>query len=156
MAAILLFLLWHFLRPKEENILYVAVLDESLKEEEEIALKEELEQLFSAEGHQRVVIDDSFYMKDGTLDKLEIYLHSGQVDAIIAEEDAYKELAGYGFFQNLDEFLGEKAAVQYREYYCCAAGYQENEEISFEDTETGRGRCGHMVWTYLTASSLEV
>lgn len=39
----------YFLRPKEEKVLDVAVLDESLRQEETVVLKEELEQLFSVE-----------------------------------------------------------------------------------------------------------
>lgn len=138
LAAIVLFLLWHFLSPKDENILYVAVLDESLNEKETAALTEELKKLFSAGEHQKVMIDDSFYMKDGALDKLEIYLHSGQIDVVIAEKDTYEELAGFGFFQNLEEFPDEKAA-RYQAHYQYAAGYQENELVSFEDNETGKG-----------------
>lgn len=136
------FLLWHFLKPKEETIFYAAVIDEELKEQKTQKLTGELEQLYGADGkYRRVMIDDSFYMKDGAQTKLEVYLHSRQIDVIILEEELYRQFAGYGFFKDIRRILDEEACLKYEEYFLNAAGYRESEdgEVSFEDHETGQG-----------------
>ena len=57
---------------------------------------------------------------------------------MIANEDTYRKLAGYGYFQDMDEVLGE-ASAEYRDIYVEAAGYKESEGVSFEDHESGQG-----------------
>lgn len=141
-VLIVMFLLWHFLKPREETVLYAAVIDESLEEEKTQKLIEELEQFYGADGkYQKVMIDDSFYIKDGAQAKLEVYLHSGQIDVIIAEEELYRQFAGYGFFKDIRTVLDKEASLRYEDDFLYTAGYQENEneEISFEDHETGQG-----------------
>lgn len=132
------FLLWHFLKPREEILLYVAVIDEALDEKKAAQMTKELNRLYGADGKRRkVMLDDSFYMKDGALEKLEVYLHSGQIDVIIADEKTWREFAGYGFLEDVEE-VDENG--KYRDSYCYAPGYRENEEISFDDYETGEGK----------------
>lgn len=132
-----IFLLWHFLKPKNETVLYVAVMDESLDAEKAGQMTEELNRMFGADGAKRkVILDDSFYRKDGALEKLEVYLHSGQIDVIIAEEEVWRTYAGYGFLKDMKRI---DEGGKYQEYYCYAAGYRDSDEISFEDHETGMG-----------------
>lgn len=135
-----LFLIWHFVRPRDETVLYVAVLDESLDERKVMELKETLKEFYqSDEERQKIIIDDSFYMRNDALEKLEIYLHSNQIDVIIADEDTWRELAAYGFLQNMDTLLAGEKTGEYEENYRYAAGYKESDEVSFEDRETGQG-----------------
>ena len=129
------FLLWHFWKPKEETILYVAVIDESLDEEGRVRLQEQLAEELGAGKHQQVLIDDSFYMKDDALEKLEVYLHNGQIDVVIANRDTFETLAGLGFFYDVREMIGDT----YQERWCQARGYKDTDEITFEDVETGQG-----------------
>ena len=77
----------------------MAVVDEVLQTEGTEKLKEELTEYLGADGkYRKIIIDDSFYMDDGGLEKLEVYLYNKQIDVVIADEAVYKELAGYGFF----------------------------------------------------------
>ena len=84
-------------------------------------------------------IDDSFYVKDGALDKLQVYLHSQQIDVVILDRELFEEYAGYGYFESLDEVTEEDLEKKYGESYQYAAGYKEDDEVSFEDHETGQG-----------------
>ena len=131
------FLGWHFLKPAEETVLYVAVVDELLDEEKLEEMTEELNERFGADGKQKkVLIDDTFFMKDDALTRMEVYLHSAQLDAVIADEAVWRELAGYGFFKRLDR-LGEDLGGW--EELLWTAGYLDSEDISFEDREVARG-----------------
>ena len=115
------------------------MIDESLNKEDLEALTQELAEYLGADGEkQKVMIDDSIYTQDGGLQKLEVYLYNKQVDVVIANEDTYRKLAGYGYFQDMDEVLGE-ASAEYRDIYVEAAGYKESEGVSFEDHESGQG-----------------
>lgn len=76
-AAAAVFLVWHFVKPADEAVLYVAVVDESLDEEMLKQMTEELNDRFGADGkHRKVLIDDTFFMKDDALTRMEVYLHS--------------------------------------------------------------------------------
>lgn len=133
-------LIWHFVKPKDETILYVAVIDESLDEKKLADMTAALEKMYQADGkHQKVLIDDSFYMKDGALEKLEVYLESKQVDAIIADEKTFKKMAGYGFFEDAGAFAKENNITGYESSYIYAKGYKDSDEVSFEDNETAKG-----------------
>lgn len=139
--AVIGYLIWSFVKPKDETVLCVAFIDEQLDEKKKEELTEELNRLCQADGKKKkVMIDDAFYMQDGGLSKLEVYLYNQQADIIIAEEDTWKRLAGYGFFQNMNEFLDEKSIKTYEKQYVFASGYKETEEVSMEDTETGQGK----------------
>ncbi|MGN0405822.1 MAG: hypothetical protein ACI4F1_11410 [Bariatricus sp.] len=138
--GIAVFLIWHFVGPKEETVLYVAVIDELLDEEKTEQMGKELREFLGADGkYQKVIIDDSFFTQKDALSKLEVYLHSGQIDVVIADRTVYQEYAGYGFFQSMDEILDEKEKGKYCENFLLAAGYKDSDDITFEDEETGQG-----------------
>lgn len=137
----LFFLSWHFLKPADETVLYVAVVDESLDKEKLEEMTEDLCERFGADGkHKKVLIDDTFFMKDDALTRMEVYLHSRQLDAVIADETVWRELAGYGFFQQLDEMPDEFFEESGDTYeFLETEGYLDSEDISFEDHEVGMG-----------------
>lgn len=124
-------LLWNFIsKSNEDTVLYVAVVDESLQTDDSEKLKKELTEYLGADGKkQKVVIDDTFYMNDGGLEKLEVYLYNKQIDVVIADEAIYKELAGYGFFQDMSK-IPEIQSSGYADSYVPAAGYAEDEADS--------------------------
>lgn len=99
--AIMCFLGWHFfLKPDEENVLYAAVVDDSLAQEKQEQAVLDMQDILEADGkYKQVHIDDSFYLKDGALDKIQVYLHSQQIDVLILDQDVFEEFAGYGYFQ---------------------------------------------------------
>ncbi|WP_216391400.1 hypothetical protein [Blautia sp. MSJ-19] len=139
--AIVCFLGWHFfLKPDEENLLYAAVVDDSLDQEKQEQAVLDMQDILGADGkYKQIHIDDSFYLKDGALDKIQVYLHSQQIDVLILDQDVFEEFAGYGYFRSLDELTGEDLAEKYDTDYVYAAGYRDTDEISFEDHETGQG-----------------
>lgn len=139
--AIVCLLGWHFfLKPQPENVLYAAIVDDSLDEKKQEQATTEVSELLGADGkYKQVHIDDSFYLKDGALDKIQVYLHSQQIDVLILNQDVFEEFAGYGYFKSLDELTTENLAQKYDTEYEYAAGYKESDDISFEDHETGQG-----------------
>ncbi len=145
-GAVLLFVFLllsrHFLTRKEETVLYVAVIDETLDAAGKEQLLEQLTERYVTDGdYQKVIIDDSFYTNEDALTKLETYLFSHQVDAVIADEETWREFAAYGFFRNLDEVMDGELDFDCSDDYIYTAGYRESDgtEVSFEDNETGRG-----------------
>lgn len=140
-VAVVCFLGWHFfLKPDEKNILYAAVVDDSLDEKKQAQAVSEIGDILGADGkYKQVHIDDSFYLKDGALDKIQVYLHSQQIDVLILDEDVFQEFAGYGYFRSLDELSEENLADKYHTEYVYAAGYRDSDAVSFEDHETGQG-----------------
>lgn len=139
--AVVCLLGWHFfLKPQPENVLYAAIVDDSLDEKKQAQAVTEVSELFGADGKYRQVhIDDSFYLKDGALDKIQVYLHSEQIDVLILDQDVFEEFAGYGYFRSLDELTEDNLAEKYGTTYEYAAGYRDSDEVSFEDHETGQG-----------------
>ena len=85
--AVVLFV-WNFIsKSKEDTVLYVAVVDEALQTEGTEKLKKELTEYLGADGkYRKIIIDDSFYLDDGGLEKLEVYLYNKQIDVVIADE----------------------------------------------------------------------
>ena len=99
----------HVAKPRTENLLYAAVIDESLDEKKLAQATADMGELLGADGKRKTVqIDDSFYIRDGALDKLQVYLHNQQIDVVILDRELFEEYAGYGYFESLDEVTGEK------------------------------------------------
>lgn len=140
LIAVAVSLIWHLAKPRTENLLYAAVIDESLDEKKLETAVKDMSDLLGADGKKKTVqIDDSFYVKDGALDKLQVYLHSRQIDVVILDKKLFEEYAGYGYFESLDEVTDEDLSEKYGEAYQNAAGYKDDDEVSFEDHETGQG-----------------
>lgn len=139
--AVVCLLGWHFfLKPQPENVLYAAIVDDSLDAKKQAQAVTEVSELLGADGkYRQVYIDDSFYLKDGALDKIQVYLHSEQIDVLILDQDVFEEFAGYGYFRSLDELTEDNLAEKYGTTYEYAAGYRDSDEVSFEDHETGQG-----------------
>ncbi|HIU75887.1 MAG TPA: hypothetical protein IAC62_08405 [Candidatus Pelethocola excrementipullorum] len=140
LVGIAAFLCWHFWKPKAEHVLYVAVMDDSLDEEDIKKLQGQLEQLYHVDGKQKkVMIDDNFYTREDGITKLEVYLRNEQVDVIIADKEVFQQLAGYGFLQDMNTVMDHEIFETYEEDLYYAAGYRDTKGVSFEDRETGQG-----------------
>jgi len=130
-----------FFKPKEENVLYVAVFDEILDRNEVEILKAQLEEMYDADGEtKKVVINDNFYTKEDGISKLEVYLSSKVVDVIIADKELFAEFAAIGYMFDLNQLTVE-SIKRFSPYYFNTAGCLEydSDEISFEDDESGKG-----------------
>lgn len=139
--AFVIYLIYGFFKPREENVLYVAVFDETLDRDEVEKLKAQLEEMYDADGEtKKVVINDNFYTKEDGISKLEVYLSSNVVDVIIADEELFTEFAAIGYMYDLSQ-LSTDSTTMLSPYYFNTAGCLEDDsaEISFEDNESGRG-----------------
>lgn len=134
----IIFLVWSFLKPREEYKLYVAVINKELEQTEKNLLKEKMSKAYGLDA-ERIQIDDSFYPLSQAQQKLEVYLYNRQIDVIIASEEAFEQYAAFGFLEELPKVLNDSEQKRYQDNYQYAAGYKENDEVSFEDSETGEG-----------------
>ena len=133
-------LLWHFFKPKDETVLYAAVIDESLDAGKLADMTSELEKICHVNGkHQKVKIDDSFYLKDQALTRLEVSVESKQVDVIIADQKTFKKLAGNGYFESMDKFAKDHNLSGYENLYVYANGHKDTDSESSEDDGTAKG-----------------
>lgn len=117
LIAVAVSLIWHAARPRTENLLYAAVIDESLDEKKLAQVTADMSNLLGADGKRKTV----------------------QIDVVILDRELFEEYAGYGYFESLDEVTEEDLEKKYGESYQYAAGYKEDDEVSFEDHETGQG-----------------
>ena len=117
LIAVAVYLIWHVARPRTENLLYAAVIDESLDEKKLAQVTADMSNLLGADGKRKTV----------------------QIDVVILDRELFEEYAGYGYFESLDEVTEEDLEKKYGESYQYAAGYKEDDEFSFEDHETGQG-----------------
>ncbi|MDO5292878.1 MAG: hypothetical protein Q4F05_09025 [bacterium] len=125
---------------KTEIVLYVACIDDVLEENELKDLERRLNEELGCDGtNTTVMVDDTFYTSEDGIHKLEVYLSSSQVDLIVAEEETYKQLASFGFMQDLNHVMDAKELDENKKILLYTAGYKETDDISFEDQETGQG-----------------
>ena len=117
LIAVAVSLIWHVARTRTENLLYAAVIDESLDEKKLAQVTADMSNLLGADGKRKTV----------------------QIDVVILDRELFEEYAGYGYFESLDEVTEEDLEKKYWESYQYAAGYKEDDEVSFEDHETGQG-----------------
>ena len=117
LIAVAVSLIWHVARTRTENLLYAAVIDESLDEKKLAQVTADMSNLLGADGKRKTV----------------------QIDVVILDRELFEEYAGYGYFESLDEVTEEDLEKKYGESYQYAAGYKEDDDVSFEDHETGQG-----------------
>lgn len=124
--------IWNILKPQKEQMLFLAVVQNSLVPEE----KENLEQavsdlLISDPKNQEIRIDDTFpsgYESDA---KLSAYLAAQEIDLIITNESHFQNLAERGTFEDLNTVMPEFAKKHTGLLYWTDGYSDEN-----SDTET--------------------
>lgn len=102
------FVIAHIVHPPVRPSLYVAVVDSSLPLGQANALQQSLESRFD----NNVVIDDYFDTSKDGLSKLQTMLSNEQIDVVIAPPAVFTQLAGYGYFANMQSSL---PAQQYQD-----------------------------------------
>lgn len=142
-AAALAFLIFRMLSPKKTYDLYAAVLNAELTEEEKADLEADLVSCLASDrpedGVPSVMIDDGFRLDAEGMEKLQVYLANGQIDLILAPQETYRTLAGYGLLVNLQEILTKEEESEYRNLLLRTPGYLDDENLGFSDSETSRG-----------------
>ena len=106
--AVVVYLVWTFVQPKQDQVLYIGIVDNILNEEEIDTLRSELEDLLGVDGKKEgVMVDDSFTMNENSLLKLRVFQATGQVDVIVSDREAFETLSERGFFVNAQEFVSQ-------------------------------------------------
>ena len=113
-AALVIYMASRLLSPKESADLTVAVFDTDLSSE---ALQE-MEKAVRASlnlPEEAVIVIDTGYVSSNTNEytRLSLLSANGQVDAVIAGREVFGELAGFGCFKDLSEFLQEDMLSAY-------------------------------------------
>ena len=120
LIAVAVSLIWHVARTRTENLLYAAVIDESLDEKKLAQVTADMSNLLGADGKRKTV----------------------QIDVVILDRELFEEYAGYGYFESLDEVTEEDLEKKYGESYQYAAGYKEDDEETLRD-QSFRGQSVH-------------
>ena len=101
-AAIAVFLAVRILFPPVGPQLYVAVMDQAL----DATQTETLQKRFSERSgipEDEILVDSYFDTRKDGLSKLQTLLSSDDIDVILAPEDTFATLAGYGYLVPLDD-----------------------------------------------------
>lgn len=134
-------LLRGFLFPEAEPVLYVAVFDLTLDSGAEERMLRELKGNMR-ELDAKILFDDSFRSNEKKdIERLQVLLANHKVDVVIANDGIIKTLAGFGYFHSLDSIFGKDEIEDWKTSECLleTEGYQDSEEVTFEENGTGKG-----------------
>ena len=161
-AALVIYMASRLLSPKESADLTVAVFDTDLSSE---ALQE-MEKAVRASlnlPEEAVIVIDTGYVSSNTNEYTRISLLSanGQVDAVIAGREVFGELAGFGYFKDLSEFLPEDMLSAYAgnlvscayESNAVAQNAQQKGELASGEYPFGLSLEDSALWNSMTADS---
>ena len=96
--------------PHKEEALYVTVLMDTLDEDSVAKMKNDLSNVIETDKYHIINIDDSFFFAPGCStmtgdEKLTTIMYTGAIDAMVFDQDYFKQYAYYGFLKNLDTYL---------------------------------------------------
>ena len=161
-AALVIYMASRLLSPKETADLTVAVFDTDLSSE---ALQE-MEQAVRASlnlPEEAVIVIDTGYVSSNTNEytRLSLLSANGQVDAVIAGREVFGELAGFGYFKDLSEFLPEDMLSAYAgnlvscayESNAVAQNAQQKGELASGEYPFGLSLEDSALWNSMTADS---
>ena len=161
-AALVIYMASRLLSPKESADLTVAVFDTDLSSE---ALQE-MEQAVRASlnlPEEAVIVIDTGYVSSNTNEytRLSLLSANGQVDAVIAGREVFGELAGFGYFKDLSEFLPEDMLSAYAgnlvscayESDAVAQNAQQKGELASGEYPFGLSLEDSALWNSMTADS---
>ena len=105
-------LIYTMFGPKVENVLYVAILDNCIDADTASEYQEVMnEKLGLDTSKYTTFFDTSFYVGDSSsyasssIEKLGVYIATGEIDIMIGTEDFIKQYASQGYFKKLSECL---------------------------------------------------
>ncbi len=146
LAAVIMagLLVYHIVSPKNKCMLYVAVYDLTLDTNEVDNLRER----FSSEiGNGitpgQIIIDDSFRSNSPKdMERLQVLVANHSVDAVIANEEIIKVLAGYGYFADLSNVIDKDKLenLKRNDKVYIASGFDDDmTDESIESDGCGKG-----------------
>ena len=161
-AALIIYMAWRVLSPKEAADLAVAVFDTDLSSE---ALQEMEQAVRESLGlpEEAVIKIDTGYVSSNTNEytRLSLLSADGQVDAVIAGREAFAELAGFGYFKDLSKFLPENMQSDYAGQFvsfayesdAVAVNAQQKGELASGEYPFGLSLEDSALWESMTADS---
>ena len=162
-AALIIFMVTRFLSPAEdEAALRVAVFDTELSSEALEQLEQAVRTSLGLPEDARIVVDTGFVSTNtNEYARLSVLAADGRVDAVIAGEEAFAELARYGYFKDLSLYLPEDLKSSYAEELrtfkydsdVIAEDAQQNGEMASGEYPFGLSLNGSSLWNSMTADS---
>ena len=161
-AALIIYMVSRVLSPKEAADLAVAVFDTDLSSE---ALQEMEQAVRESLGlpEEAVIKIDTGYVSSNTNEytRLSLLSANGQVDAVIAGREAFAELAEFGYFKDLSQFLPEDMQSDYAGRFVSFAyesdavseNAQQKGELASGEYPFGMSLKGSTLWDSMTAGS---
>ena len=109
-AAVVIYMIYSYLRPQPVPVLRVAVFDNVEKEEGVAALTEELRTVLDAHDELDEIRFQTNYNSTNPNDlaRLGVMATAQEIDAIAAPKKVFEEFAGYGYFQPLTDYLSDE------------------------------------------------
>lgn len=140
-VCIVVFLACRILTPQAAPRLTVAIVDDALGSQDAAALQTQVaDALGLPEGRDGGVQVDAGFSLDGTgLTKLQTMLAADEVDVIVAGQDAFTRLAGYGYLRPLGEALDADRADALRNRFIEVAGFDDSEATDIDYDGSGKG-----------------
>ena len=162
-AALIIFMVTRFLSPAEdEAALRVAIFDTELSSEAQEKLEQAVRASLNLPEDARIVVDTGFVSTNtNEYARLSVLAADGRVDAVIAGEEAFAELAGYGYFKDLSLYLPEDLKSSYAEELLTfkydsdviADDAQQNGEMASGEYPFGLSLSSSTLWNSMTADS---
>jgi hypothetical protein len=140
-AALIIFgfiLVRDLLRPKREYAMRIGLYDVSLTDAEKEAFVYDVQKALNTA--LPVQIDDAYSsLRNEDLLRIATFSTAGRIDVIIAEEETFAFLAGYGYFKDLKESLDPAFYENYRERIVTCRGLKQSELGLLEENAEGNG-----------------
>ena len=123
--ALLGYIVYTFVRPKKEEMLFVAIVDGVVGSVATEELQKEYQEYFGLDEETQMMVFDNTMMLSAKGDanssqRFTAYLFAQELDVIIATESCFREIAGGCCFP-LAEMLPEDIYAQQKERFCLAS-----------------------------------
>ena len=162
-AALIIYMISRFLSPQENApVLRVAVFDTELSAEAQEEMAQAVRASLNLPYDAQIVIDTG-YVSTNTNEyaRLSILSADGMVDAVIAGQEAFAELAGFGYFKDLSLYLPEDMQTAYAgeilpftyESGAVSEDAQLNGELASGEYPFGLSLEKSSLWSSMTANS---
>ena len=129
------FLAVRYLSPESRPALYAAVVDDALTTSDATDMQNALEEKLG----ESVIIDDYFDMDKDGLTKLQTMLSSKQIDVIIAPEETFEQLAGYGYLTNLESTVSKLSNSKLSDAIVQLKGFSDADDDGIDSSGSGKG-----------------
>ena len=162
-AALIIYMISRFRSPQENApVLRVAVFDTELSAEAQEEMAQAVRASLNLPDDAQIVIDTG-YVSTNTNEyaRLSILSADGMVDAVIAGQEAFAELAGFGYFKDLSLYLPEDMQTAYAgeilpftyESGAVSEDAQLNGELASGEYPFGLSLEKSSLWSSMTANS---